>query len=165
MNVNTRNLAIITLYASLYAMLVIFLPGLSYGPLQVRLADALLAIVPLLGLAGVFGHTLGVFVANLFSPAGPIDLLNTIPSFMMAFIVYYVYTKTNNDFTVIASCTAYSTVLGITVGWMLSFLYGYPLLITIAYVILGNFIASVLLGWPLFKFLKRTGVLHKWLPK
>ncbi len=146
-------------------MLVIFLPGLSYGPLQVRLADALLAIVPLLGLTGVLGHTFGVFVANLFSPAGPIDLLNTIPSFMMAFIVYYVYTKTNNDFTVIASCTAYSTVLGITVGWMLSFLYGYPLLITIAYVILGNFIASVLLGWPLFKFLKRTGVLHKWLPK
>lgn len=146
-------------------MLVIFLPGLSYGPLQVRLADALLAIVPLLGLTGVFGHTLGVFVANLFSPAGPIDLLNTIPSFMMAFIVYYVYTKTNNDFTVIATCTAYSTVLGISVGWMLSFLYGYPLLITIAYVILGNFIASVLLGWPLFKLLKRTGVLHKWLPK
>jgi len=165
LKVQTKNLAVITLYASLYATLVIFLPGLSYGPLQVRIADALLAVVPLLGLTGVIGHTLGVFVANIFSPAGPIDLLNTIPSFTMAFIVYYIYKKTSNDFTVIATCTTYSAVLGSTVGWMLSFLYGYPLFVTIAYVILGNFIASVLLGWPLFKFLKRTGVFQKWLSK
>lgn len=151
------------MYAALYAALVIVLPGLSYGPIQVRIADSLVAVVPLLGLAGVLGHTLGVFVANLFSPAGPIDLLNTVPSFVMALIVYYVYKRTDNDFTIIATCIAYSVVLGTTVGWMLSYLYGYPLLATIAYVILGNILASVLLGWPIFKLLKRSGVFQKWL--
>ncbi len=159
----TKDLAIIGMYAALYAALVIVLPGLSYGPIQVRIADSLVAVVPLLGLAGVLGHTLGVFVANLFSPAGPIDLLNTVPSFVMALIVYYVYKRTDNDFTIIATCIAYSVVLGTTVGWMLSYLYGYPLLATIAYVILGNILASVLLGWPIFKLLKRSGVFQKWL--
>jgi uncharacterized membrane protein len=44
---------------------------------------------------------------------------------------------------------------------MLSYLYGLPLLLTIAYVAIGNFIATVLIGWPLFKLLKRTGVFHR----
>lgn len=161
----TKKLALISIYAALYAALVIFLPGLSYGPLQVRIADAMLAVVPLLGIAGVLGHTLGVFVANLFSPAGPIDLLNTIPSFVMAFVIYYVYKRTNNDYTIIGTCIAYSAVLGTTVGWMLSYLFGYPLIATIGYVALGNTIASVLIGWPVFKALKRTGVFQKWLGK
>jgi uncharacterized membrane protein len=158
----TKTLALISVYAALYAALVIFLPGLSYGPLQVRVADSLVAAVPLLGFAGVLGHTLGVFIANLFSPVGPIDLLNTIPSFIMAFLVYYVYKKTNNDYTVIGTCIAYSAVLGVTVGWMLSSLFGYPLIETIVYVALGNIVASVLIGWPIFKLLKKSGI-QRWI--
>jgi uncharacterized membrane protein len=156
----TKTLALISVYAALYAALVIFLPGLSYGPLQVRIADSLVAAVPLLGMAGVLGHTLGVFIANLFSTAGLIDLLNTIPSFVMAFVVYYTYKKTNNDYVVIGTCFAYSVVLGFTVGWMLSFLYSLPLVETIAYVALGNTIASVLIGFPIFKLLKKSGIQH-----
>ncbi len=162
LKIRTKDLALISIYAALYAALVIFLPGISYGPLQVRIADSLLAAVPLLGIAGVLGHTLGVIVANLFSPLGPIDLLNTIPSFVMAFVVYFVYKKTNNDFTVIGTCIAYSVVLGVTVGWMLSYVIGLPLLATMVYVALGNIIASVLIGWPLFKILKRIGI-QKWI--
>jgi uncharacterized membrane protein len=122
----------------------------------------MVAAVPILGWAGVLGHTLGVFVANIFSTAGLIDLLNTIPSFVMAYAVYYTYKKSRNDYTVIATCTAYSAVLGATVGWMLSYLYLLPLWETIFYVFLGNMIASVLIGWPLFKALKKLG-LQRWL--
>ena len=164
LKIRTKNLAVIAIYAALYAALVVVLGGYSYGPIQVRIADSLVAAVPLLGLPGVLGHTLGVFIGNIFSTAGPIDLLNTIPSFAMSFVVYYVYKRTKNDYTVIGTCTAYSAVLGITVGWMLSYLYSLPLLPTIAYVAIGNVIASVLIGWPLFKALKKTGVFQKWFP-
>ena len=164
MKVKTKSLALIGIYAALYAALVVVLGGFSYGPIQVRVADSLLATVPLLGIPGVLGHTLGVFIANMFSTAGLIDLLNTIPSFVMSFVVYYVYKKTKNDYTVIGTCIAYSVVLGITVGWMLSYLYMLPLLLTIADVAIGNVIASVLIGWPLFKLLKKTGVFQKWFP-
>ena len=162
LKIRTKNLALIAIYAALYAALVVVLGGFSYGPIQVRIADSLLAAVPLLGLPGVLGHTFGVFIANIFSPAGLIDLLNTIPSFAMSFVVYYVYKRTKNDYTVIGTCIAYSVVLGITVGWMLSYLYSLPLLLTIAYVAIGNVIASVLIGWPLFKLLKKTGVFQRW---
>jgi len=158
----SKDLALIAMYAALYAALVIVLGGLSYGPIQVRVADSMVAAVPLLGLPGVLGHTLGVFIGNIFSPDGLLDLLNTIPSFVMSFVIYYVYKRTKNDYTVIGTSAAYSVVLGTTVGWMLSYLYHLPLLLTIAYVATGNVVATVLIGWPIFKLLKRTGVFQKW---
>jgi uncharacterized membrane protein len=162
LKIKTKDIALIAIYAALYAALVVVLGPFSYGPIQIRIADSLLAVVPLIGLAGVLGHTLGVFVGNIFSTAGPIDLLNTLPSFAMSFVVYYFYKRTKNDYTVIGTCIAYSAILGTTVGWMLSYLYGLPLLPTIAYVAIGNTIASVLIGWPIFKLLKRTGILQRW---
>jgi len=161
LKIQTKDLALITVYAALYAALVVGLTPLSYGPLQVRIADAMVASVPIFGIAGVLGHTLGVFIANMFSTAGLLDLLNTIPSFLMAFVVYYVYKRTQNDYTVIATCLAYSVVLGVTVGWMLSYLYGLPLVETMAYVALGNAVASIAIGWPIFKILKRTGIFKR----
>lgn len=158
MKIKTKSLALIAIYAALYAALVIVLGGISYGPIQVRVADSMLAAVPLLGLPGVLGHTLGVFIGNLFSPDGVLDLLNTIPSFVMSFVVYYIYKKTQNDYTVIGTSIAYSAVLGTTVGWMLSYLYHLPLLPTMAYVAVGNVVATVVIGWPIFKLLKATGL-------
>ena len=158
MKLRSKDLALIAIYAALYAALVVVLGGISYGPIQVRIADSMVAAVPLLGIPGVLGHTLGVFIGNIFSPDGVLDLLNTIPSFAMSFVVYYVYKKTNNDYTVIGTSVAYSAVLGTTVGWMLSYLYHLPLLLTILYVAIGNVIATVLIGWPIFKLLRRTGL-------
>jgi uncharacterized membrane protein len=152
------------MYAALYAALVIVLGELSFGLVNIRIADAMLAVVPLVGFAGVLGHTLGVFIGNIFSTAGLVDLLNTIPSFVMAFVVYYVYKRTRNDYSVLATSIAYSLVLGTTVGWMLSAVFGMPLLPTIGWVIVGNLIVTTLIGWPLFKLLKRTGIFEKWFP-
>jgi len=149
------------MYAALYVAITSFLPIPAYGPIQLRIANSLVATVPLFGFAGVLGQTLGVFTANIFSSdLGLIDLLNTIPSFIMTFVVYYTYKKTNNDYTVIATCIAYSAVLGTTVGFMLHHVLNAPLILTIATVTIGNIIASVLIGWPLFKLLKRLGIQH-----
>ena len=155
----TKKLALISMYAALYAALVIFLPETSYGPIQLRIADSLVAAIPLFGFAGVLGHTLGVFISGAFSPLGLIDLLNTVPSFVMAFIVYFVYKKSGaNDYTVIVTCLAYSAVVGTTVGYMLAYILDLPVIATVAYVIAGSIIVSTILGWPLFKVLKKIGI-------
>ena len=162
LKIRTKDLAVISIYAALYAALVVALGAFSYGPVQVRVADSMLAAVPLLGIPGVLGHTLGVFISNIFSTAGLLDLLNTIPSFVMSFMIYYVYKRTQNDYTVIVTFIAYSVVIGTTVGWMLSYLYSLPLLPTIGYVAIGNIIATVLIGWPIFKLLKKSGIFQRW---
>jgi uncharacterized membrane protein len=59
---------------------------------------------------------------------------------------------------------AYSAVLGITVGWMLNYVFGAPMLPTMLYVTIGNTIASVLIGWPVFKLLKKSGIFQRLFP-
>jgi len=44
----------------------------------------------------------------------------------------------------------------------LNYVFGAPLLLTMLYVAIGNTIASVLIGWPIFKLLKKSGVLQRW---
>ncbi|MCL2358261.1 MAG: QueT transporter family protein [Nitrososphaerota archaeon] len=161
MKIQSKDLAVIAIYGALYATITIYFEPISYGFLQIRVSNAMLATVPLLGIAGVLGHTMGVFVANLYSTLGPIDLLNTIPSFIMTFAVYYIYKHTETDFTIIGTCIAYSVVLGVTVGWMLNYVEGLPLIASVTYVTLGN-IASTLIGWPVFKALKKIGLFEKW---
>jgi uncharacterized membrane protein len=158
LKLQTKEIALMAIYAALYAVLVNAIPGLSFGPLNLRVADAMLGAVPLLGIAGVIGHTLGVFIGNLPSPLGVIDLLNTIPSFAMAFVVYYIYKRTKNSYTVIGTSIAYSVVLGVTVGWMLSAPFNIPLPLSILYVFAGNVVITTLVGWPIFKLLKKAGV-------
>jgi uncharacterized membrane protein len=155
----TKNIALMSIYAALYVALIIVFKPISFGFFQVRIANILVAAVPLFGFAGVLGQTLGVFSSNLvFTELGLIDLLNTIPSFIMSFVVYYVYKKTNNNFTVIVTCITYSMVLGITVGWMLHHVLDVPLILGIASVTIGNIVASVLIGWPLFMLFRRLGI-------
>jgi uncharacterized membrane protein len=153
----TKTIALAVVYAALYASLVIVLAPISYGPLNVRIADAMVALVPLFGWAGVVGQALGVFISNIFSPLGWIDLLNTIPSFIMAFVIW----KLKNR-SVIAGTVMYSIVLGGTVGAMLSYVYGLPLIAEFFYVLIGNLIASTVIGYPLYRAIKKTN-LHRWL--
>jgi uncharacterized membrane protein len=158
LNLRTKEIALIAIYAALYAVLVNAIAGLSFGPLNLRVADAMVGAIPLLGIAGVLGHTLGVFLGNIPSPLGVIDLLNTIPSFAMAFVIYYVYKRTKNDYSVLVTSIAYSAVLGITVGWMLSAPFNIPLPFSILYVFAGNLVVTTVVGWPLFKLLKKVGI-------
>jgi len=158
LKINTTTLALAIVYAALYTALTVGLTPLSYGPVQVRIADAMVALVPIFGWAGILGHTAGVFIANIFSTAGLLDLLNTIPSFAMAMVIW----KLRNR-SVLAGTILYSIVLAGTVGAMLSYLYGLPQLETYIYVLIGILVATTGIGYPLYKAIKKTGVFQRWL--
>jgi uncharacterized membrane protein len=73
---NTRSLALAALLAALYAAYVFYFAFASFGPLQVRLVDALLPLSILFGPPAIVGLTIGCFIGNLFgSPFGIVDIL------------------------------------------------------------------------------------------
>ena len=150
-------MALAIVYAALYAVLVVVLGPFSYGPVQVRVADAMVALVPVFGWGAILGHTVGVFIANIFSTAGLIDLLNTVPSFAMAVVIWKLRNK-----SVIVGTVLYSAVLAGTVGVMLSYLYDLPLLETYIYLFIGILIAATVIGYPLYKAIKKIGVFQHW---
>jgi len=163
MKINAKVMSTGLIYAALYAALTIGLSPISYGAIQVRLADVLVAAVPLFGWAGVLGQGLGVFIANIPSPLGWIDMLNAIPSAVMALAMVQLYKRCDNrSWTVIVGAIAYSAVIAVSVGYMLSTVYGLPEWITSIYVFIGNIVATVAIGFPVFLAIRRTGIFQKY---
>jgi len=78
---DTRDLSLTAIFVALYAVINL-VQSLSpfgnpsiYGPVQLRLADFLIALAALLGLPVVIGVTAGCAVVNVFGPIGPIDII------------------------------------------------------------------------------------------
>ena len=154
-NTSTRDIAFCIVCCALYAALVNIFAPVSFQQIQVRVANALVGLVPLLGWRAVCGLTLGVFLGNLTSPLGPIDLLSALPSFLGLFLLYRV-----RQVSVLLGLQIYSTLVSIWVAFMLNFVFQLPYVFTFAYVFVGVTIATTGLGYMLYKSLSRLGITH-----
>ena len=162
---NSRRSVLIStaaVYAAMYVVLALSFNPISYGAINLRVANVLIGLVPIIGWPAILGQTLGVFIANqpaLGDPLGPIDLINVIPSFVFSFLLW----KLRNR-SVFLGLTLYSVALGITVSYALNYAFKLPLSVEIPQVTLGVFIATAVLGYLLFKSVKRLGVLQRRFP-
>jgi uncharacterized membrane protein len=150
---SVRNLALSVVCAASYAALVIFLAPISFLQMQVRVANTLMGLVPILGMPAVYGLTLGVFLGNIVSPLGPIDLISPLPSFIGLFAIYKLRNK-----SVLLGLLIYSFIISLWVAFMLNLVIGVPYWITLAYVFLGVAIATVGLGYLLYKAVSKVGL-------
>lgn len=151
----TKTLALGVIYASAYAMLSLFLSPISFGAIQVRLSGMLLGAVPLIGLAGVFGQTVGCFVANLFSPLGLIDLVNVVPTLAMTFALWKLRNK-----SVLLGLGLYALVTSISIAFTLNYAFNLPLEITTVTVLAGQLISCVIGGYIVYKSKSLGKILH-----
>ena len=75
MNLNTKDLALIIIYAALYAALVVAFSPISFGVAQFRIAGALRPAIAKKWILSL-SYGLGALIGNFFSPfAGPWDLV------------------------------------------------------------------------------------------
>lgn len=150
---SVRNLALSVVCAGSYAALVILLAPISFLQVQVRVANALIGLVPILGMPAVYGLALGVFLGNIASPLGPIDLLSPIPSLIGLFAIYELRKK-----SVLLGLLIYSVVISLWVAFMLNLVLGAPYWVTLAYVFPGVAIATVGLGYLLYRAASKAGL-------
>lgn len=90
-NVSTRSLVRCAVVAALYAVLCFVLAPFSYGPVQVRVAEAL-CLLPVLGPEYIVGVTLGCFLANLIGST-VIDVVFGTAATLIACILTYMLRK------------------------------------------------------------------------
>ena len=146
-------------YAAMYVVLALAFSPISYGVINLRVANILMGLVPLIGWPAVLGQGLGVFIANqpaLGDPLGPIDLINVVPSLAFAWLLW----KLRNR-SVFLGLALYSVALGLTVSYALNYAFNLPLVVEIPQVTAGVFIATAILGYILYKAVKRLGVVQR----
>ena len=151
----TNNLTRVAMIAAIYVVLCL-VPGLSmiaYGPIQVRIAEAL-TLLPLLDRKAIAGVTLGCFLANLvgilngMNPTGVIDLLfGTLATFLAGICTYYFRNQKVKGIPLL-SCSMpiifNAVIIGAELAYILmpnNFMIGW--LMNGVYVALGELIAVV----------------------
>jgi uncharacterized membrane protein len=152
---DSKQIALISIFAALYAIGVVFLAPFSYGLIQVRIADALLPLSIVFGMPVVIGLSLGTFIANILNPVnlGPIDILGgTVTNFIATFVAWKICGSNKVPFIVGIGCQI--VIVSVIVGTYLSYLLGSTLIAGIGYLFIGTFLAVGILGSALVVIIK-----------
>ncbi len=152
-------LALCAVIAALYAAITILTAPLSFGLVQFRLSEALMvfcAVEPVLGV----GITLGCFLANLFSTVTALDaVVGTLATALAC-----LWTSKCRKLWMLPVPTV--LLNAVLVGGMLAFVL-FPgnvamgFCIAAAQVGFGELVVMVVLGLPLYQFVKKSNVMQR----
>ncbi|OIQ60364.1 queuosine precursor transporter QueT [Moorella thermoacetica] len=137
--------------AALYAVVTIILKPISFGYLQVRVAEAL-TLLPILYPEAVPGLFVGCLISNFYGGLGPIDIILGSLTTLAAAWLTYVWRR---------SWVAYLPPIllnGVIVGAYLAYLLHVHILLAMVSVAAGEAIAVLALGIPLLKQMKKMNV-------
>jgi uncharacterized membrane protein len=146
----TRSLCLSALIAALYAALTLLLAPISYGPIQLRLSEAL-TVLPILLPQAVPGLFVGCLIANLYTGMLTDILFGSLATLLAAIGTYLLRKKP----LLAAACPVVSN--GVIVGLVLAKSFSLPILLTMGEVALGE-LGAVLLGFVLLSAIKRTRI-------
>ena len=153
---DSRQAAFIGVLAAVYAVTTVMLGELGYSWVQVRLSEALTSLPYLFGVYAVAGLTLGVLVANLFSPVGLPDIVfGPTLTLIAAFLSW----KLNFNRRLVA-CIYPVVVNALGVSAYIASFYGVPYFASVLSIGTGEFISAVIVGYPLLRALEKSRIIH-----
>jgi uncharacterized membrane protein len=147
----TKDIALVTIFAALYAALVYVFTPISFYALQFRIAGVLRPGVARKWILAV-GYATGVVVGNIFSPFGAYDLLFMPLMSLLAGLLGYLAAKPFKHNYFIAGAVI-ATIIPLSVSWMLSQVLNLPILATLPYLLLSEQIIC-LIGAVMFKLIE-----------
>lgn len=151
MNLSTRYISQVGIIASLYAAITIVLAPISYGPIQMRISEAL-TILPYLTPAAIPGLFVGCVVANIYGGVGIYDIVGGSLCTLLAAFLTYLLSRTRKP---ILAPLPPIVVNALGVSLYLHLLFQLPYWITVAYIAIGELGACFVLGYPLLIIILR----------
>jgi len=158
----TSEISLTIVFSSLYAVLIIVLAPISYGPVQLRVADCLIPLAALFGWPAIAGVTVGCFFGNAYLWMGPQDvILGTIANLVAATIIFMLRKRP------FFACVVGSLPIGVIVGSYLWMFFPPPEIFGLQLPVWGAMIASITIstliavagiGYTILKTLSRSGV-------
>ncbi len=147
-NITTEKMARIGIIAGLYTAITFLLSAISFGPVQVRAAEAL-TLLPILCPEAVAGLFLGCLLSNILGPFGAVDIIfGSLTTLLAAFITY----RFRNN--IIVACLSPILFNAFIVSLYLHLFFQIPYWPTVLTIGLGESISVLILGLPLMRLLK-----------
>jgi len=152
LKIETKDIALASIFASLYAVLVYVFAPVSFYALQFRVAGVLRPAIAKKWVLSI-GYAIGVIVGNLFSPfSGPYELVfMPLVSLAAGVIGFVIAKKFKKSYFIEGAIVA--AIVPIGVSWMLNQLFGLPLIATFPYLLISEQIVC-LLGAFIFKLVE-----------
>ena len=145
-----RSLCMSAVIAALYAALTLLLAPISYGPIQLRLSEAL-TLLPMLLPQAVPGLFVGCLIANLYTGMLTDIIFGSLATLIAAIGTYLLRKKP----LLAAACPVVSN--GLIVGLTLALSFHLPLLLTMLEVAIGE-IGAVAVGMVILSGMKRAKI-------
>lgn len=136
---STKYLAKASFIAAIYVVLTVILGEFSYGPIQFRIAEALV-MLPLVEPSAIMGVTVGCMIANIFGGYGLIDIFG---GSAVTLIAAYITSKAPNKFMGTIPPIVLNAFI---VSFWVSKATGIPYSIIVINIALGEAIAVGVLG-------------------
>jgi uncharacterized membrane protein len=159
LNLSTKYIAQVGIIGSLYAVITIILAPLSYGPVQVRVSEAL-TVLPYITPTAIPGLFVGCVLANIYGGLGIYDIIGGSLCTLLAAFLTFLCSRTKRP---ILAPLPPVLVNAFGVSLYLHFLFEFPYWITVIYVGMGEIVACFILGYPLLKIILRREKILKML--
>ncbi len=144
----SQRLARASLIAAIYVILVFILRPFSFGPIQLRVAEAL-TVLPILFPEAVGGLFIGVFAANILGGLGPWDIFGGSAVTLLA---AYVTLRYRHSWVAYASPIVFNAFL---ISLYLHFIFELPYWTLVLSIGVSQTIVVLGLGVPLVRFLRK----------
>jgi len=145
----------VAMITAIYVVLNIIFASISYGPIQVRIAEAL-TVLPFIDPSAIIGLFVGCILANILGPVGMVDIIGGSLCTLVA--AYLTYKLKNPKLAPLPPVLI--NAFGVSI--YLHLLFDLPYWITVLYIGMGEIIACYILGYPLLILLiknkKRLGL-------
>lgn len=146
----TRRIAYAAVIAAIYAVITVVIRPLSYGPVQLRFAEAL-CLLPCLMPEGILGLTIGCLIANLFSTV-PFDFLIGTSITLVAAVLTYLLRK--RPYIAALPPIILNGFL-LPISWVLFSVEGVTYWATCGSILISQAIVIYVIGLPLYYALRK----------
>jgi len=134
---NSKDISLVIIFSSLYAVLVYVFASISFYTLQFRIAGILRPAIAKKWILAI-GYAVGIVLGNLFSPFVGIYELLFMPTvgLIAGFLGYISAKKLGGSYFTTGIVIA--TVIPIGLSWMFNQLFGLPIFITFLYTFISE---------------------------
>lgn len=143
--IQTKDTAVIAVVSALYVVLTFVIPVPQYGAIQFRLSEGLNHLA-VFNKKYIVALTIGVFIVNMFSPLGIVDMIfGTLNTLLMTTMSYLATRHIKNVWFKLGLSTIINTSMMWIIALELHLFMAAPFWITYGWVAAGEFV-SLLLG-------------------